>query len=666
MAKAQALARPTPPAAAPAVARAPAAPPAPAPTPAAMPTPGPAASSTDTGSEIAALLVRSNLISAEQLAYARRVRAKMPAGGTLLAVVRELGYATEIQVRDALRANRLSVGMGALLVELGHLRPSELEAALEIQKNATTRRKLGDILVEQRFVDEHRMIEVLSMQLGFEQVHPDYGSIDRDLLGRVNPRWCEQHLVVPLKSTGAQSLVAMADPLDRSTREAAESVFGPVIVIGIAGRREILEAIAAYERGGRRSAQEPQLGDSRIVELVNTLILDALAAGASDIHVEPLSNRLRVRLRCDGVLQPYKDFDSSLAAAIASRIKITANADISEKRRHQDGRIHFEDPNSGQILDIRVSVFGTLNGQKIVMRLLNRKATRIDIRETGLAPRVLERFLEEALDVPSGVILITGPTGSGKTTTLYGAVNYLNNDETSIATAEDPVEYVVDGIAQCSINPQLNITFDETLRHMVRQDQDIIVLGEIRDQTSAEAAIQAALTGHKVLTTFHTEDTIGGLLRLMNMNIETFLISSTVVSVLAQRLLRRVCTHCAEPYRPTPTDLRRLGCAAADLEGGNFLLGKGCTHCRYTGYTGRTGVFELLVLNEQVKDAILARRSSYDIRRVSMEFSGLITLLEDGLVKAASGHTSLAEVIRHLPRLDKPRPLGELKRLSGA
>jgi len=361
----------------------------------------------------------------------------------------------------------------------------------------------------------------------------------------------------------------------------------------------------------------------------------------------------------------YKDFDSGIAATLASRIKIIAGTDISEKRRHQDGRIRFEDPLSGQSCDLRVSVYTTLNGQKIVMRLLNRRATRIDIREAGLGARMLDRLLEEVLDVPSGVILITGPTGSGKTTTLYGAVNYLNNDETCIVTAEDPVEYIVDGIAQCTINPHINVTFEETLRAMVRQDPDVIVLGEIRDRTSAEAAIQAALTGHKVLTTFHTEDTIGGLLRLMNMDIETFLISSTVVSVLAQRLLRRVCRHCAQPSKPTPSELRRLSYTAADLGGGEFLVGKGCAQCRYTGYNGRVGVFELLVLNEEVKIAMRSARSSSEIRRISVETSGLVTLLEDGVAKAAAGLTSIAEVLKNLPRIDKPRPVAEIRRITG-
>lgn len=315
---------------------------------------------------------------------------------------------------------------------------------------------------------------------------------------------------------------------------------------------------------------------------------------------------------------------------------------------------------------MRVSIYITIFGEKIVMRLLNKKGAILDIQQIGMAPRMLDRFIYDALDTPTGVMIITGPTGSGKTSTLYSCVNYLNNINTSIITAEDPVEYVIDGISQCSINQKIGVSFEETLRSIVRQDPDIIVLGEIRDTFSAQTAIQAALTGHKVLTTFHTEDSIGGLIRLMNMEIEAFLISSTVVCVVAQRLLRLVCASCAEQYIPSPLEYSRLGYTAGDLAGANFLMGRGCKECRFTGFKGRMAIFELLVLNETVKDAILNNRSSADIRRISMETTGLVTLFEDGLVKAASGLVSIREVLRDLPRISRPRPLHELKRILGA
>jgi type IV pilus assembly protein PilB len=400
-----------------------------------------------------------------------------------------------------------------------------------------------------------------------------------------------------------------------------------------------------------------------VVEAVNSIIFAAIKEKASDIHVEPMKNTLRVRLRIDGVLTPYKDFPLDLMPPMISRIKIMAGADIAEKRRHQDGRILFETPEGA--LDMRVNFYATVGGEKVVMRLLNKQALLLDIKQIGMFPRMLQMFMEEALDSSSGVILVTGPTGSGKTTTLYSAINYLDNIDVSIVTAEDPVEYIIDGIAQCSLNAKIKLTFEESLKHMMRQDPDIIVVGEIRDRNSAEAAIQAALTGHKVLTTFHTEDSIGGLIRLLNMNIEAFLISSTVVSVLAQRLLRRVCPACAEDHPLTSHEIRRLGYKSDEFKGVVFKKGRGCKQCRFTGYRGRVPVFELLVLNEMVKDALIAKKTSYEIRRISSESAGLVTLLEDGIIKAAAGLTTFDEIMRQLPRLSPPRSFSELRRLQG-
>ena len=402
-----------------------------------------------------------------------------------------------------------------------------------------------------------------------------------------------------------------------------------------------------------------------IIGMINLLFEDAIEEQASDIHIEPQKDRLRVRFRRDGVMGHYKDFPKEIAPQLTTRIKVMASADIAEKRRHQDGRILFASRKHGINLDLRVSFFITIYGEKVVLRLLNNKGTLLDIKEVGMAPRMLEHFIYDALEVPTGVMIVTGPTGSGKTTTLYGCVNHLNDINTSIITAEDPVEYVIDGISQCSINPKIGVTFEETLRHIVRQDPDVIVLGEIRDQFSAEVAIQAALTGHKVLTTFHTEDSIGGLIRLMNMNIEAFLISSTVVCIVAQRLLRKVCPECAELYTPTPLDLTRLGLSANDLQGAEFKLGRGCKNCRFSGYRGRVAIFELLVMNEMVKNAILDHKSSYEIRKISVDTSGMVTLMEDGLVKGARGLISMQEIITDLPRLGKPRPLHELRRILG-
>lgn len=468
-------------------------------------------------------------------------------------MLKELQYISSEQLSHTLRCHHTSLRLGDLLVELGYIGHAELEATLNLQTSADEKKALGEILVENRFIEEQKLAEVLSYQLGLPFVELHLSAIDKALLMKANAQLYAEHHFLPVQQQKGRILVAFVDPLDRAARGTAEKLFGSDIIPGIATKRAVAEVIGLYQRGIQQV--KPAVTDeSTVVGIVNALFAAALREQASDIHIEPTVDRLRVRFRCDGVLIHHKDFPKQIAAAMSSRIKILAKADITERRRHQDGRILFEDPQQGIVFDMRASFYVTIHGEKIVLRLLSKKGELIEIDDIGMAPKMLERFREDALDVPSGVVIITGPTGSGKTTSLYSAVNYLNNMHTSIITAEDPVEYVIEGIAQCSINPKINVTFEETLRHIVRQDPDVIVLGEIRDRFSAETAIQAALTGHKVLTTFHTEDSIGGLLRLLNMDIEAFLISSTVVCVVAQRLLRRVCQHCAEPSAPASLD----------------------------------------------------------------------------------------------------------------
>ena len=505
---------------------------------------------------------------------------------------------------------------------------------------------------------------MLSFQLGYPYLELDPSTIDRALLARMPPHWIAQHSFIPVKEENGRVLVAIADPLNLEGRKTAEKLFGAGTSFAISTLQGIREAVTISKRGlvhGDGTATD----EHTVTGIVNSIFEEALKDGASDIHVEPMRAALRVRFRRDGMLSLYKDFPKELALPVSSRIKVMAEADIAERRRHQDGRICYESAKSGTALDMRVSFYITIYGEKIVLRLLSKKGELLDLNEIGMPARMLERFTDDALHTPSGVMIITGPTGSGKTSTLYSCVRQLNDLNTSIVTAEEPVEYVIEGIAQCSINQKIGVTFEETLRHIVRQDPDIIVLGEIRDNFSAETAIQAALTGHKVLTTFHTEDSVGGLLRLMNMNIEAFLIASTVVCILAQRLLRRICSECSEPYLPTPTELRRIGYSNLELRGAEFRIGRGCSKCRYSGYRGRVGVFEMLILNELVKDAILSKKTSYEIRRISTETTGMVTLLESGLSKAAQGIVSLQDTVRLLPRIGKPRPIAEIRRLLG-
>ncbi len=610
--------------------------------------------------DIIELLIAGGQLTREQVAYAQRIQSKLDAPRPILELLKELKFIAEDQVKEVVRKIQGPVSIGNLLVELGYIRAPDLEVALKIQEETRPRKRLGEILLERRLVDERTLIEVLSLQMGFPYVEPDFVEIDPKLFHRVPLKWYENHSFIPVRLENGAPLVAFSDPMDKEELAAAREIFGPHLVVAIARRGSIERAVKRAQNAKQRERISPS-DENSIIALVNGIIAAAVERKASDIHIEPLKEHIRVRFRQDGVLVHYEDFPAALMGAVTNRLKVLCDVDITEKRRHQGGRLFFEHGETQ--LDLRASFYVTVHGEKIVLRLLNRQGVLINIDDVGLAPRMLDRFKEDALYLPSGVILITGPTGSGKTTTVYSCINHINDPQTSIVTAEEPVEYVIDGISQCSINPRIQLTYEETLRHIVRQDPDVIVIGEIRDTFSAEIAVQAALTGHKVLTTFHTEDSIGGLIRLLNMNIEAFLISSTVVSVMAQRLLRRVCPDCAAAYRPTPLDLQRLGYGYADVHGADFRQGQGCSRCQYTGYRGRVGIFELLILNEEIRNAMIEHKTSQEIRRVSIEATDLVTLMEDGLVKAAAGITTIEELLRSLPRLQKPRPLPELKRL---
>ena len=605
-------------------------------------------------------LIQEKLLAPKQVEYATRVQSKLETPRSLLEVLKELNLIAEDQIKKAVADSHVPMCIGNILVELGYIKTEDLQRALNIQGDEENHRRLGEILMDQRLIDEQVLIEVLSLQMGFPQVEPEFSEIDPKLFGRAPARWYENHDVIPIQKEADGILIAFADPLDAKDLDAVKQVFGDKFIPAIARKTAIRRAISRCQSGSLKKEISAS-DENSIIRLADEILRAAVERDASDIHIEPLKDQMRVRFRQDGVLINFQDFPAEILPALTNRIKVLCEVDITEKRRHQGGRFYFDFP--GGHIDLRVSFYVTVHGEKIVMRLLNRKGVLLDIEDIGLSKRILTRFKQDALYLPSGVIIITGPTGSGKTTTVYGCINHINDPQTSIITAEEPVEYVIDGIAQCSINPKINLTFEETLRHIVRQDPDVIVIGEIRDKFSAEVAVQAALTGHKVLTTFHTEDSIGGLVRLLNMNIEAFLISSTVVSVMAQRLLRKICPNCVTSYKPTPADLQRIGYSPQDIRNTQFRKGTGCAHCQYTGYRGRVGVFELLILDEQVRSAIIGQKTSQDIRKISTESTGLITLLEDGLVKAAAGHTSIEEVLRSLPRLQKPRPLPELQRL---
>ena len=616
------------------------------------------------GAQIASVLVDTGVITAAQVALASRIHGKVAASRTLSSVLIELKLVTDADIRTALRSGRIAAPVGDVLVELGQLEPHELQLALAQQRQHPNT-PIEEVFVDNNFANAGDVVAVQADLLNLTPVLADTVAFELPLLKRGQMAVCRAHAFVAIRREGGRVLVVFAEPTNQQHLDIARQFWGADLVVGVGARKSVMSAIARVERElAANLTATPQASDGGgAVALVNAVLDHALAQRVSDVHLEPGREYLRIRFRQDGVMVLHEDVPNEKAVAMIGRIKVMAGADIAERRRHQDGRIQYETPRG--TVDIRVSIYATIHGENVVMRLLNNRDTLLTIRDIGMSPRMLEALQRDALDAPSGVVMVTGPTGSGKTTTLYSAVNYLNDANTSIITAEDPVEYMIDGISQCSINPKINVSYAETLKHIVRQDPDVIVIGEIRDQFSAEVAINAALTGHKVLTTFHTEDSIGGLIRLLNMNIEAFLISSTVVSVVAQRLVRRVCSKCAEAHVLTPVELARLGYQPTEASGLTFARGRGCTACRHIGYKGRVAVFEILVLNELVRDALLSRKTAYEIRRVCVEASGLVTLLEDGIAKAAAGLTSYEELIRQVPRLSRPRPLGELQRLLG-
>ena len=612
-------------------------------------------------SQFITILQDEKKLTVKQIEYAIRIQSKLDNEKTLLEVLKELKYISDDEIKEVIRNHQIEMKLGDLLAELGYISAENLQVALRIQRDEKNGRKLGEILLDRHLITDDALAEILALQLGIPQISSDTSDIDEKLLSRASKKWFESHNLLPIREDKNGVLIAFWDPLDKREIQDAKEIFGNRILKAIATRSDIRHTIKNIL--SKKEKKTIDVDENSVVNIVNKIILAAIDRKASDIHIEPLKNRLQIRFRQDGVLNHFEDFPLGVIPMLTSRLKVMCDLDITEKRRHQGGRFLFD--YSGGELDLRVSFYVTVHGEKIVLRLLNRQGQLLSLTDIGILPWMLERFKEEALLLPSGVIMITGPTGSGKTTTVYSCINEIKSPDISIVTAEEPVEYVMDGISQCSINPKINLTFDETLRHIVRQDPDVIVIGEIRDSFSAEVSVQAALTGHKVLTTFHTEDSIGGLIRLLNMNIEAFLISSTVVSVLAQRLLRKICPSCAEPYRPSLTEIRRLGYSSNMSLGGNVRKGKGCSQCQYTGYKGRIGAFELLVLDESVREAIINQKTSQEIRKISIESTGLVTLLEDGIYKAACGLTTIEELLRCLPRLQKPRTVEELKLLMG-
>jgi type IV pilus assembly protein PilB len=612
--------------------------------------------------DLETLLLREGAVTEDQLTRTKRIAARMAASRPVGEILVELGQLARAEYDRIVRLHRAELSLESILVEDGALNQDGL-ATFAAAKAKTPTRSDRSILVEGELVTEELYLKALSTKHDIPYLEPEVGLVDMDLLKRTSVPYLMRHHVLPLRVVDGILTAIMADPLAREVRAELERIYGIPVRPCCATSARITEAILTLERlqdgtsgaGGsslqyreiREEAQEDENGEGA-VQIVDYLLLRAIQLGASDLHIEPLQNKIRVRVRVDGVLRNLTDLPADFAPRVISRVKVLAGADIAERRLHQDGRIVVKA--EGREVDIRVSLYASMFGETLVLRLLDRKRGLVPLDDLGFAPRVLSTLRDVVLRTSSGLVLVTGPTGSGKTTTLYSFVDYVSDASIKVISCEDPVEYVLDGVTQCSVNSKSGPTFADSLRAIVRQDPDIVVVGEVRDATTSALAVEAALTGHKVLSTFHTEDAVGAVIRLLDMGVEPFLVSSTLAGIVAQRLVRRTCSDCMTPTEPTREDLRFLGLERSDLHGFPLMAGSGCSRCSGTGFRGRLGLHELLLPDDDFRDAVLRRAPSKELRALARQLPAFLTLQEDGLLKAMAGLTSLSEVVTNAPR----------------
>ena len=620
-------------------------------------------------------LLTEGLVTEDQLSKARKLLDQLEGRKTVGEVLVEMNWVSGPRLDEFARRHR---SIGEILIARRLVTEHDVASARELQRQSAPRSKrLGETLIEMGVIEERHVVEALADKFKLPMFDPDITHIDVELVRQVSLKYLRRQTALPIRIEDGQLQLLVADPTMTHFVEEIARLFNCTVSLALATSAVILQklelidallrskdaGIADYQKVKYHTIEaQSQAGEDRVVQMVDQLIRAAIDEGASDVHLEPMANKLRVRYRIDGVLVHKVDFPRDYTPRIISRIKILADADVAERRKHQDGRIFVK--TDKQEIDIRASFYATVFGENVVLRILN-KASLIGLQELGFAPNILRLYSEDVLAAPSGITLITGPTGSGKTTTLYSSIDFCNDPTVKIITCEDPVEYVIDGISQCSINEKIGLGFNETLKSIVRQDPDIIVIGEIRDKFSADIAVQSALTGHKVFATFHTEDSVGALVRLINMEIETSLIASTIGAVLAQRLVRKVCASCRMKYEPEDRVLRRFGLTRDELDNFTMVRGKGCSNCNFTGYRGRVGIYELLVPNVDIRDAILQKRTMQQIRELSLDLCSLCTMQEDGMVKALRGVTTLEEVLENAPRVFHQRPLEDLLKIVG-
>jgi type IV pilus assembly protein PilB len=550
--------------------------------------------------------------------------------------------------------------LAQILLDRGLVDEDQLLAALDAQ--IATRVPLGTALVAGGALTEDQLVGALAEQAGMDYVDLDSAEVAPTAVALVPGAVCRRHVVLPVAiEDDATLVVAMADPGNVLALDDLRSITGRAVRPVVASRRALESAIDRWVRAdseiadlsqsiqdAQTSTGEVEVGDvldadTPVVRWVNLLVTQAIADRASDIHVEPAETELRVRFRIDGVLKAQQPAPKSMQAAVLSRIKVMSDIDIAERRKPQDGRMSVT--HAGQKIDLRVATLPTVWGEKIVMRVLDNSTARLDLRDLSFSERSFEVY-QRAYSKPYGMILVTGPTGSGKSTTLYATVNVVSQPEINVITVEDPVEYRLPGINQVQVNPKAGLTFAGALRSILRSDPDVVLLGEIRDHETAQIAVEAALTGHLVLSTLHTNDAASAVTRLVEMGIEPFLVGSALDAVVAQRLARRLCSKCREAYEPSPADLRSAGFVWPDpTRPVELFRPVGCPACSGTGYRGRLALHEVMEVSEPIERHAVARSSAQEVAATARS-EGMVPLREDGWQKVCEGRTSLEELLR--------------------
>ncbi len=623
-------------------------------------------------SKIGELLLRQGVIDEDQLKHAQSEHERT--GIALSKILVRLGMVSEEVLTNVLGVqmrNSTRMRIGELLLKHGYITEAQLNRALEEQKK--TGQRLGRILVTLGFMPEERLVEILSAQFEVPYVKLSNFNIDPDVHNYISEDVCRIYKIVPLFVTDKTLTIAMTDPTNMRVIDIVKFKSQMDVDIVMASEKDVMAAIdrtytssvqgdsleallnKAKEEGGDeletvdREAEQVQESDltdeegQQVVKIVTSLIQEAIARKASDIHLEPQETYLKLRYRIDGDLQVQAPIPARLMSQIISRIKLLSKMDIAEKRKPLDGR--FTVRYRGSEVDLRVSSFPVSlrkRGvcEKIVMRILDPNSGQFPLKDMGFAPVMFKQF-QDAINSPNGIVLVTGPTGSGKSTTLYASIREILDPTINISTMEDPVELNIEGVNQGQINPAAGFTFAAGIRALLRQDPDVIMIGEMRDKETSSMAIEAALTGHLVFSTLHTNDSAGSYPRLLEMGLEPFLVATVIKGILAQRLVRRICKHCKEPVDISP-ELREELHLTPDMQ---FYHGRGCEHCDGTGYKGRCGIYEFLVPNEAVRNAVVKRASGEVIKQIAMKECGMITLRMDGMQKALDGLTTIEQVL---------------------